>query len=191
MLKYSLLFLIFFSQLSYSKNVALSCVDNTEIELFYTMVYQPAIGFVYENGVEVTKENYEDNFYVTKKNGFLIMIDTESLDGYLTYSHRFMKNDGAPRGFKRTTVWQKKEKVRKNEKYYMFDNSEKINFPAIIIDRKNLSKSYVLSDLSGSPNYNGFTPCEFMDLERYKYLHRELNNIKNYRIELQESENQF
>ena len=84
--KYFLLIVIFFSQLSFSKNVALSCVDNTEVELFYTMSYLPPVGFVYEDGSEVTEENYEDGFYMTKENGFLVMIDTESLDGFLTYS---------------------------------------------------------------------------------------------------------
>ena len=189
--KYFFLTILFFSQFAFSKNVALSCVDNTEVELFYTMAYLPPIGFVYEDGTEVTEKNYEDGFYMTKENGFLIMIDTESLDGFLTYSHRLMKNDGARYGYKRTTVFQKNEKVRKNEKYYIFDNSEKVGFPAIVIDRKDVSKSYVLESLNGNPQYWGYTPCEIIDFERYKYLHRELDNIDAYNRKINESQNQF
>ena len=189
--KYFLLIVIFFSQLTFSKNVALSCVDNTEVELFYTMRYLPPVGFVYEDGSEVTEENYEDGFYMTKENGFLVMIDTESLDGFLTYSYRLMKSDGARYGYKRTTVYQKKEKVKKNAKYYIFDNSEKFNFPAIVIDRKDVSKTYVLESMDGNPEYYGFTPCEFIDLEVYEYLHRELENITAYNKKILESETQF
>ena len=189
--KYFFLTILFFSHLAFSKNVALDCVDNTEVELFYTMGYKPAVGFVYENGTEVTEENYEDVWYMTKKNGFIVMIDTESLDGFLTYSHRLMKSDGARYGYKRTTVYQKKEKVQKNEKYYIFDNSEKFNFPAIVIDRKDVSKSYVLESTSGNPEYWGYTPCEVMDLELYEYLHRELDNIAAYNKKIRESENEF
>ena len=46
------------------------------------MSYLAPIGFIYEDGTEVTEKNYQDGFNMTKKNGFLVMIDTESLDGF-------------------------------------------------------------------------------------------------------------
>ena len=189
--KYFFLTILFFSQSAFSKSVALSCVDNTETEMFYTMAYYAPIGFVYEDGTEVTEKNYEDGFNMTKENGFLIMIDTESLDGWLTYTHRLMKSDGARYGFKRTYALQKKEKVIKNTNSYIFDNSQKNGFPAIVINRKDLSKTRVLESLDRVPDYWGYTPCEVIDLERYNYLHREYQNISAYIKKISESENQF
>ena len=78
------------------------------MEYFYTMSYLAPIGFIYEDGTEVTEKNYQDGFNMTKKNGFLVMIDTESLDGFLTYDYRFMKSDGARYGYPRTQAFQKK-----------------------------------------------------------------------------------
>ena len=195
-----LTFLLCFSHLSFSKNVALSCEDKSSTsdpsdrsQYFYTMAYLAPIGFIYEDGTEVTEKNYQDGFNMTKKNGFLIMIDTESLDGFLTYDYRFMKSDGARYGYPRTQAFQKKEKVVKTSDYYYFDNSEKIgnlvDFPIIVIDREDVSKSYVVKNARGE-DY-GRTPCEFIDFERYKYLHRELDNIEAYTKKINESKNQF
>ena len=188
-----LTFLLCFSHLSFSKSVALSCEDKSSIEYFYTMSYLAPIGFIYEDGTEVTEKNYQDGFNMTKKNGFLVMIDTESLDGFLTYDYRFMKSDGARYGYPRTQAFQKKEKVGKTSEYYYFDNSEKtgrlVDFPIIVIDRADVSKSYVVKNARGE-NY-GPTPCEFIDFERYKYLHRELDNIEAYNKKIKESKNQF
>ena len=188
-----LTFLLCFSHLSFSKSVALSCEDKSSIEYFYTMSYLAPIGFIYEDGTEVTEKNYQDGFNLTKKNGFLVMIDTETLDGFLTYDYRFMKSFGARYGNPRTQAFQKKEKVGKTSEYYYFDNSEKtgrlVDFPIIVIDRADVSKSYVVKNARGE-SY-GPTPCEFIDFERYKYLHRELDNIEAYNKKINESENQF
>ena len=120
------------------------------------MSYLAPIGFIYEDGTEVTEKNYQDGFNMTKKNGFLVMIDTESLDGFLTYDYRFMKSDGARYGYPRTQAFQKKEKVGKTSEYYYFDNSEKrgrlVDFPIIVIDRADVSKSYVVKNARGE-NY--------------------------------------
>jgi hypothetical protein len=189
--KYFILTILFFSQSAFSKSVALSCVDNTETELFYTMAYMPPKGFVYEDGTKVTEKNYEGGFDMTRENGFLIMIDTESLDGFLTYDFRLMKSTGARYGYKRTRVFQKKEKVIKTDNYYVFDNSEKNDFPAIQIHRKDLSKTRVVESLDRMPDYWGYTPCEVIDLDRYDYLHREYNNIVAHLKKISDSENQF
>ena len=58
-----------------------------------------------------------------------------------------------------------------------------------MIDRGDVSKSYVVKNTRGE-DY-GPTPCEFIDFERYKYLHRELDNIEAYNKKIKESKNQF
>ena len=190
MRKCSLLLFILFSQFTYSKSVILHCVEVGNH--FYEMSYEPPIGFVYENGFEVTEENSSEAvFRLTTGNAFLVMINTETLDGYLTYDHRYLTSHGA-RIFKRTSAIQKKEKVIKSSTHYIFSNENKSNnFPAILINRKDLSKSALFSEMSSTPNEWAFIPCTVVDKENYDYWHREARNIRQAIQEQKESENLF
>jgi len=130
-------------------------------------------------------------------NGFWVLINTESVEGYFTYSHKFLRGYGGNAGSSHTVNFQDKKKGYKNSNNYVFQMGDTVwtREPAIIIMRGDPSKSFITSTIDGTfdPNsdYQNSTPCKFEDIKTYNYLHREIRNIQKYKKELQESRNQF
>ena len=205
--------------------IALKCTGGTGGD-FYSMKYEVPVGFVYEDGFKVTEESpirkrpkvvseldpprdpveveaeierareLRTNLTLVN-NGFWVLINTESVEGYFTYSHKFLRGYGGNLGSPHTVNFQDKKKGYKNSKNYVFKMGDTVwtQEPAIVINRGDPSKSLITSTIDGtfdpSSDYQNSTPCKVEDIKTYNYLHREIRNIQKYKKELQESRNQF